>query len=74
MSLPPTQEAILKHLYQNGDNIAANIADDTGFHRNSLSRTFPDLVEKGLVRDKGRGVYELTKSGRSAARELLNED
>lgn len=74
MNLTPTQRAILTHLYKNGDNIAANIADDTGYHRNSLSRSFPDLVEKGLVRDKGRGVYELTKSGRSTARELLKDD
>jgi Mn-dependent DtxR family transcriptional regulator len=66
----PVERAILTDLLVYEADKAENIADRTGFHRNSVSRCMSGLVESGLLHHKGGGVYELTGSGRERARGL----
>lgn len=74
MSLTDSEEAVLQHLYRHGDDVPANIADATGYHQKSVSRTLSGLEDDELVHNKGRGVYELTPAGTSAARELVSSE
>ena len=67
----PVQRAILVDLLVHGDDKAENIANRTGFHRNSVSRSMAPLVESDAIAHKGGGVYELKDSGRETARGLL---
>ena len=67
MDITPTQKAILVDLLIHGDDKAANIARRTGKHRNSVSRSFQNLVDDSLVVEKGGGVYRLTDRGRQAS-------
>lgn len=72
MGLSDVQEAMIVHLIDEGDDIPSNIADSTGYHRNSVVRAAKPLVEKGMVENKGGGVYRLTEDGRQTARDLKN--
>jgi predicted transcriptional regulator len=71
MSRTPVQRAILVDLLVHGADKAKNIAERTGYHANSVSRSVSELVETGEVRNKGGGVYELMDSGRDGARGLI---
>lgn len=64
----PVKRAIVVDLLVNGDNTPANIAENTGKHRVSVSERLSDLESEGLVENKGRGVYTLTLDGISVAR------
>jgi len=71
MSYTPVEQAILVDLLIYGDNKAENIANSTGYHRNSISSKITPMAENGLLRAKGGGVYELTDDGTEAARGLV---
>lgn len=72
MARTPVEVAILVDLLIYGDDKAENIANRTGFHRNSVSaRITPMAKDDGLLDHKGGGVYRLTDDGREAARGLL---
>lgn len=71
MPLTPVQRAIVVDLLVYGDDKAENIANRTGFHRNSVSRSMKHLVESGRILHKGGGVYQLKDSGKETARGLL---
>ena len=71
--LTPVEIDVLTDLLKNGDNIPANIADNTGRHSKSVSKRLPDLEEEGLIRNKGRGVYTLTSTGLQQSRALTGE-
>lgn len=71
MNLTPLQRDIITHIHQHGHDIPANIGDSADAHRNSVTRAIRDLEERGLVENKGRGVYKLTEPGREAARDLI---
>lgn len=71
MELSPVQRATIVDLLVHGDDKAGNIADRTGFHHNSVSRSASGLVEAGLIAHKGGGVYRLTETGTETARGLL---
>lgn len=73
MKLTPVERDILQDMFYNGDDVASNIGRRTERHRVSVSRRFPGLEEKGLVRHKGSGVYTLTIAGYGVARELIDE-
>jgi len=73
MNLTPTERDILVHLLLRGDDRAVNIAEETGRHRVSISQRASDLEEKGLLRNKGNGVYSLTLAGLTAARDILGD-
>ena len=72
MKLSPVEKAILVTLYESGDNVPANIADQSDHHSKSVSRSLADLEDRGHVENKGRGVWSLTYSGVDLA-ELLIE-
>ena len=71
MSYSPTEQAILVDLLIFDDDKSENIANRTGFHRNSVSRSAKSLVEEDHVVNKGGGVYRLTEKGRQAAAGLV---
>jgi len=70
MNLTPTERDILEHLLLRGDDRAVNIAEHTGRHRVSVSQRASDLEDKGLLINKGNGVYRLTNAGLTAARNV----
>lgn len=53
---------------QEGRNVPANLADDIGYSRQYVQNRLTRLREHGIVRNIGRGVYELTGD------EILNND
>ncbi|NLV13940.1 MULTISPECIES: hypothetical protein [Haloarcula] len=61
----PTDEMILTEL-RDGRNLGANIADEIGRHKKTVTKRLNQLEDYGLVNNIGRGVYELTESGRIA--------
>lgn len=67
MSESPVRAAILVDLLVSGDDKAENIGRRTGHHRNSVSGRMGELVDDGLIRPKGGGVYRLTDAGREKA-------
>ena len=69
----PVEMDVLIDLLIHGDNVPANIADNTGRHSKSISRRLPDLEDRGLVKNKGRGVYTLTPEGIDMARTLRDQ-
>lgn len=71
MTRTPVEEAILVDLLIFGDDKTENIANRTGFHRNSVSNRITGLDSDGVVEHKGGGVYRLTDDGRTAAQGLL---
>ena len=70
MQLTPVERDILSHLLLNGDDMAANIAEEYDRHRGSVTRSFSSLSEMELVRNKGNGVYELTNAGVRVAQNI----
>ena len=73
MQLSPTGEDILVALLLVGDALPITIADVMGRHPASVSRSVPDLVDRGLVVEKHRSVYALTPTGYREARRLLDD-
>jgi len=67
MELSPVQRATLVDLLIYGDDKAGNIGQRTGIHHNSVSRKVGELVDYGLLKPKGDGVYRLTEDGRETA-------
>jgi predicted transcriptional regulator len=61
-----TDRLVLQDLSQNGRNLAANVADNVGLHRKTVSPRLRQLDDYGLVHDVGRGVYEITDEGEIA--------
>ncbi len=53
-----------------GDNVPANIAENTDYTRVHISNTLKQLEARDLVDSKGAGVYTLTLAGVAAARDL----
>lgn len=56
--LNDADQAIISEL-EDGRNLAANIADATGYTRQYISDRLRRLREHGVVVNIGRGVYEL---------------
>lgn len=71
MSQTPLQAAIIVDLLISGDDKAENIGRRTGYHRNTVSGQMKELVESGLIRAKGGGVYALTDKGRERSRSIV---
>lgn len=71
MGFTPTEQAILIDLLIFNDDKAENIANRTGYHRNSITRSAKGLIDDGQIINKGGGVYRLTEQGRSAATGLV---
>lgn len=72
------ERSILVHLHREGNNIAGNIAKDSGHHPSSIVRSASNLEEEGLITNLGNGVYRLTVEGEEIAgllreREELSE-
>ena len=70
MDLSPAERKVLVDLLVHGDNVPANIADNTGYTRVHISNTLSQLEARGLVDGKGAGVYSLTLEGVAAARSI----
>jgi len=64
VDLNPADQAVIDVL-EDGRNIAANIADETGYERQYISSRLKRLAEHGVVVNIGKGVYEL-KDGNNA--------
>jgi Mn-dependent DtxR family transcriptional regulator len=73
MSLSPTEADILVALLLIGDALPLSIAEITGRHPRSVSRSVPKLVDRGLVVEKHRSVYVLTPRGYRKARRLVRQ-
>jgi len=69
--MTPVESEALISLLLRGDLLPVEIADDHGRHPSSVSRSLRKLKQRGLVADKGRGVYELTAPGVGEARRVL---
>lgn len=69
MSPTPTEMEILRDLQQNGDNVPANVADNIDRHAKYVIVKLSDLADRGLVLNKGRGVYTLSPDGREYVRQ-----
>lgn len=71
MRLSPVEREILVTLHDRGDNVPKGIADRSGYHSKSVSRSLRNLNEDGLVRRKNEyGVWTLTPDGREVAARL----
>lgn len=73
MDVTPTEADILLSLLLVGDSLPITIANASGRHPRSVSRSVPKLVDQGLVVQKDRSVYALTPIGYARARGLLDE-
>jgi len=73
MSRPPTESDILVGLLLIGDSLPREIAETVGRHLRSVSRSVPELLDDGLVVEKGRSVYALTPEGFAVARGIVRE-
>ena len=71
MSLTPVQRAILVDLLVHHDDKAENIANRTGYHRNTVSKYMKGLVNDSYIAPKGGGVYRLSDKGTEAAQGLI---
>lgn len=74
MPFTDSEQAVITHLYRDGDDVPGNIADATGYHRKSIQRTLSGLETDEIVENKGQGVYRLTLRGVSAARAFEQDD
>ncbi|AHG01545.1 hypothetical protein HALLA_03890 (plasmid) [Halostagnicola larsenii XH-48] len=61
----PTDRLILEEL-QDGRNLGANIADEIDRHKKTVTKRLNQLEDYDLVRNIGRGVYEITSRGEIA--------
>ena len=73
MSRPPTESDILVGLLLIDDALPREIAETVGRHPRSVSRSVPELLDEGLLVEKGRSVYALTPEGYAAARGIIRE-
>lgn len=74
MTLKPTEQDVLAALYRRGDDIQSNLSDSTERTMKSVGRALKALEDKGLIVDKGRGVYRLTEQGETVASNLGDVD
>lgn len=58
----PTDRKVLEELRE-GRNLAANISDAIGRHRKTVTRRLNQLLDYGLVKNVGKGLYEITARG-----------
>lgn len=65
LRLSDTDQDILDSLSE-GRNVPANIADKLGFSRQYVQQRLGRLEEHDIVRNVGRGVYELVTDPRDA--------
>jgi hypothetical protein len=76
MELTDLEKTILLDLAHHGPNTASTIAENTGHHSKSVVRSLSggeshnSLSKRGLVCDKGAGVWTLTVSSWEIAKEL----
>ncbi|GAB7020956.1 hypothetical protein [Halostagnicola bangensis] len=61
----PTDRLILEEL-QDGRNLGANIADEIDRHKKTVTKRLNQLEDYNIVRNIGRGVYEITPRGEIA--------
>jgi predicted transcriptional regulator len=73
MSRPPTESDILVGLLLIDDALPREIAEAVGRHPRSVSRSVSELVDEGLVVEKGRSVFALTPEGYAEARGIIRE-
>lgn len=66
-----TEQKTLTDLMKNGDNIPKNIAENVDRHAGSIRRAAANLEERGLIKNKGGGVYTLTEKGEEATCSLV---
>ena len=75
MPLTKTEMDVLNDLDRNGANVPGNISDNTGRHEKSVSRVLSgsdnSLESRNLVRNKGRGVWEITDLGEDVLSEYI---
>lgn len=65
-----TEMLALSDLIVHGDNVPSNIADNIDRSRSAVTKAMPELEERGLVENKGRGVYRLTWEGFRRAQQI----
>lgn len=65
----PTDRMILEEL-RDGRNLGANISDEIDRHRKTVTKRLNQLEDYGLVKNVGRGVYELTPAGEIAVNNI----
>lgn len=61
--LSPVDRDVIVDLLLHGDNTPQNIARNTERSPSSVSRRLSTLKEKGIVRNKGSGVWTLKEEG-----------
>jgi len=59
---------------QEARNLSANLAEDIDRHRKTVNRRLLQLEDYDLVRDVGRGLYEITERGRIALAHIHEYD
>jgi len=64
ISLNPADKQVISVLRE-GRNVAANIADETGYERQYITSRLRRLQEHGVVENIGKGVYELVSDPES---------
>jgi DNA-binding MarR family transcriptional regulator len=69
----PTEKEVLLALQERGDDVPANIAEHIDRHAKYVTRKLADMEGKGIIENKGRGVYSLTPDGRELARKIRSE-
>lgn len=73
MTRPPTESDILVGLLLIDDALPREIAEAVGRHPRSVSRSVSELIDEGLVVEKGRSVYALTPAGYAEARGIVRD-
>lgn len=58
----PTDRWILEELME-GRNLGANIAEEVGRHKKTITKRLNQMEEDHLVNNIGNGVYEVTPKG-----------
>lgn len=58
---------------RDGRNVPANLATDTGYHRQYIYERLKRLAEHGVVRNVGNGVYEIIDEPPAEARREIPE-
>lgn len=72
IALNTADEALLTQL-RDGRNVPANLAADTGYHRQYVYERLKRLAEHGVVRNVGNGVYELVEDPNSQTEASIPE-
>lgn len=74
MGVTPTELEILRDIQIHGDNVPTNIAENIDAASKYVNRKLADLEDRGLVRNKGRGVWTLSPDGRKLVRSEFSEE